>query len=75
MDTKLPITEQLYPIENQIDSLDISEAFDFVLNDQFTIFKLLKNRKKDLLSLVNYLVVHLSENKDSKLVYCGSGTS
>ena len=75
MDTKLPITEQLYPIENQIDSLDISEAFDLILNDQFTIFKLLKNRKKDLLSLVDYLVVHLSENKDSKLVYCGAGTS
>ena len=73
--SNIPITEQIYPSKKQIDHLGNVEAFNIILKDQLSFYQAIKKNKNIILKLVNFLTKHLSDYKNSRLVYCGAGTS
>jgi len=75
MKSKIPKIEELYPIDNQIDTLDLANAFDMMLNDQAKVFDIINKDKNNILSIIDFLTQHLSQFEDSRLIYCGAGTS
>ena len=42
MSNFIPITEELYPTNKQIDQLDLKSAFNLMLNDQMKVYKAIK---------------------------------
>ena len=68
-------TELLYPSKLQIDQLDTSSAFDLMLKDHAMIYQVLKSNKNEILKTIKYISSQLKKYKNSKLIYCGSGTS
>ena len=73
--SNIPITEQIYTSKKQIDHLGNVEAFNIILKDQLSFYQAIKKNKNIILKLVNFLTKHLSDYKNSRLVYCGAGTS
>lgn len=68
-------TEILDKNENFIDLLSDDKAFDFMLYNQEKAFKAIQNKKKIMIKVVNALTNKLSQNKLSRLIYVGAGTS
>ncbi len=75
MNSKIPKIEQIYPIKDQIDTLDLRNSFKLMLNDQAKVIEVIKRNEKNILAVIDFLILHLSSYKDSRLVYCGAGTS
>ncbi len=75
MKNELPLTEQIYPSDKQIDQLDINSAFNFMINDHSSIYQVIKENETCIVEIVKFLTNHLIKNKSGRLIYCGAGTS
>lgn len=75
MKVNIPQLEQSYPTSKQIDALDINDSFHLMLNDQSKAIDAINKSKKNILDAINFLISHFSTHKDSRLIYCGAGTS
>ena len=71
----IPITEELYPTDKQIDQLDLKSAFNLMLNDQMKVYKAIKKNESNFIKLIKFLISHLSKFPKGRLIYCGAGTS
>ena len=45
-----------------------------MLDDQSKVIEVI-NKSKNILDVINFLINHFSTHKDSRLIYCGAGTS
>ena len=75
MNNNISITEELYPSDKHIDHLDIKSAFNYMLDDHLKVFQAIKKSKNDFIKIIKFLISHLSNSKDGRLIYCGAGTS
>ena len=75
MSNFISVTEELYPVDKQIDQLDIKSAFNLMLNDQMKVYQAIKKNEKNFIQLINFLISHLSKLPKGRLIYCGAGTS
>ena len=75
MNVNISQLEQSYPTGKQIDALDINDAFHLMLDDQSKVIEVINKSKKNILDAIDFLICHVSTHKDSRLIYCGAGTS
>lgn len=68
-------TEMLATEYNHIDKLSDSKAFDFMISNQKKAFEAIKTNKNKIIKTVNILAKKLSNDKRSRLIYVGAGTS
>ena len=68
-------TELLHPSNLQIDEMDLTEAFKFMLNDHSKIISVIYESMDDILNAIKKIVEHIKKNKTTRLIYCGAGTS
>lgn len=68
-------TELLHPSNLQIDEMDLTEAFKFMLNDHSKVISVINESMDDILNAIKKIVEHIKKNKTTRLIYCGAGTS
>lgn len=71
----LPITENLNEKSPFIDEISPSKRFRLMLNDQKLAIKAIYEEEKNILSIIDVLANHLNKYKNSRIFYCGAGTS
>jgi len=73
--SKLPPTELPMKINKTIDKLDIYESINLMINDQQLAIQAISKQTKTLELIISNMYQKLIEFSDSRLIYCGAGTS
>ncbi len=71
----VPITERLNKKYPFIDSVSIYEGISYILNDQMIAVSCIKDILTDIEVAIKLIVEKLKSNNNSRLIYCGAGTS
>ena len=72
---KLPPTELPQKKLKTIDQLNLLESINLMIDDQYFAIHAINTKKNMLKIIINRIYEHLIEFKNSRLIYCGAGTS
>ena len=73
--SKLPPTELPMKIKKSIDKLDINESINLMAHDQTRAIKAILKEKINIEYAISEIYELLYKFSDSRLIYCGAGTS
>ena len=73
--TKLSPTELPKNILKTIDKLEIADGINLMIEDQYIAIKVIEKQKQKIEEIINVMYKHLKKIKNSRIIYCGAGTS
>lgn len=73
--SKLPPTELPMKLNGTIDKLSINQSINLIANDQYRAIKVIEKQQKKIEIIILEILKILTKFSDSRLIYCGAGTS
>ena len=75
MMSKLSPTELPMKLNETIDKLNIDHSINLIANDQYRAIKAIEKQKNKIEIVILEILNQLNKFPDSRLIYCGAGTS
>ena len=75
MMSKLSPTESPMKLNETIDKLNIDDSINLIANDQYRAIKAIEKQKNKIEIVILEILNQLNKFSDSRLIYCGAGTS
>ena len=73
--SKLSPTELPMKLNETIDKLNIDQSINLIANDQYRAIKAIEKQKNKIEIVILEILNQLNKFSDSRLIYCGAGTS